>query len=210
MNPLVNRIIDISYKYNLSHIGSCLSTLPILEEIYRDKDDQDAVVLSNGHAGLAQYVILEKLYGYNAEKLLEEYGIHPCRDISKNIQVSSGSLGCGLAISTGIALANRNKKVYCVISDGECAEGIIWEALSFAHLNKLDNLKVHVNINGYSAYDVVDKNYLEQKLKSFLLSVKIWNTSSELPFAKGIDAHYKTIKENDYNEFINLKYREEL
>ena len=208
MNTLVNRIIDISYKHKLSHIGSCLSTLPILQYIYENKKDEDIVVLSNGHAGLAQYVILEQLYGYNAEKLLEKYGIHPCRDISKNIQVSSGSLGCGLAISTGIALANRNKKVYCVISDGECAEGIIWESLSFAHLNKLDNLKVYVNVNGYSAYDVVDKNYLEQKLKSFLPSVKIWNTSSELSFAKGIDAHYKIIKETDYKEFMDAKRTE--
>jgi len=63
---------------------------PILESIYITKDPKDIVVLSAGHAGVAQYVALEKFEGHNAEKLVEDFGVHPSRDPSRGIHVSSG------------------------------------------------------------------------------------------------------------------------
>jgi len=63
---------------------------PILESIYAIKEPKDLVVLSAGHAGLAQYVALEKFEGHDAEKLVEDFGVHPVRDPSRGIHVSSG------------------------------------------------------------------------------------------------------------------------
>jgi transketolase len=203
VNDLRDRILDISYKHKLSHIGSCLTTLPILDFIYSNKNEEDDVVLSNGHAGLAQYVIIEKHYGHDAEQMLLDWGIHPCRDTNRKTSVSTGSLGCGIAIATGMALANRNKNTHCIISDGECAEGIVWESLSFAYKNKLTNLKIYLNMNGYSAYDKVDEQYLENRIKAFFPTVNIWKTNSDLIFATGIESHYKTMNENEYKEFKN-------
>lgn len=205
MEKLRNRILEISYRRKLSHVGSCLSTLPILIEIYSEKNEEDAVVLSNGHAGLAQYVILEELYGFNPEHMLEDFGVHPSRDLERKIEVSSGSLGCGIGISVGMALANKNRNVYCVISDGECAEGLVWESLAFAHINKLNNLKVYVNINGHGAYCDIDKNYLKERLRSFLPSINIRETDSGFLNVSGIDSHYKTISKEDYENVKRAK-----
>ena len=70
----MDRILDISYKNNLSHLGSCITVYPILEQIYKEKNETDIVVLSSGHAGLAQYVIIEKYSNnnINAEDLLHK------------------------------------------------------------------------------------------------------------------------------------------
>lgn len=205
MEKLIDRILEISYKRKLSHIGSCLSTLPILVEIYKEKKEEDAVVLSNGHAGLAQYVILEDLYGFDPEDMLDDFGVHPARDLERKIEVTSGSLGCGIGISVGMALANKNRHVYCVISDGECAEGLVWESLAFVYANKLNNLKVYVNINGHGAYCDIDKNYLINRLKSFLPTINIRETDSSFLNVSGIDSHYKTLSEEDYRNVTGTK-----
>ena len=196
------RLIELSYKHKLSHIGSCLTALPILDYIYKTKKPEDVVVLSSGHAGLALYTILEKYEGRNAEELLTKHGIHPCRDINNGIFVSTGSLGQGITVAAGYALGNRNRNVYCVISDGECAEGAVWEAITFAYRKNLTNLKIHVNINGYSAYDAVDVFHLWWRLKAFWWRVNIWITKT--PYFKGLEAHYKSLKEDDL-EIINAK-----
>ena len=69
-------------------------------------------MLSSGHAGLALYVVLEHFYGIDAEHLLKTHGIHPERDLENFIDVSTGSLGLGITIATGIALSNPNINVY--------------------------------------------------------------------------------------------------
>ena len=200
----MNRILELSYKHNLSHIGSCLTTYPILEKIYNDKNIDDIVILSCGHAGVAQYVIIERhSYGLiNAEKMLDDMGIHPSRDISRNISVSTGSLGCGILVAIGFALANKNRNVYCVISDGECAEGSVWEALTFINKTNLKNIFIHVNINGYSAYDSIDRTYLENRLKIFLPNIIIHQTQNPKSLG-GLNAHYHIMKsESEINNII--------
>jgi transketolase N-terminal domain/subunit len=171
---------------------------------YSLKNDDEKVVLSSGHAGLALYVILEAVYGpeiCNAEVMLEEMGIHPCRDIERNVHVSTGSLGCGILIAAGMALADRNKNVYCIISDGEAAEGSVWEALAFAEKNKLDNLVITVNANGYSAYDEVDTDDLYNRLVAFFPNIVFCKTNSN-KYTDGLAAHYKVMTEGDYNRMI--------
>jgi transketolase len=194
----MERILELSYKHNLSHVGSCLTCEPILTTIYNEKQDNDIVILSCGHAGLAQYVQIEKSsnYAINAEESLMEMGIHPVRNLNKGIHVSSGSLGCGILIAIGLAMADKKRKVYCIISDGECAEGSVWEALGFIKNKNINNIIIHVNINGFSAYDSVDRKYLEDRLKAFLPNINIHQTKNPT-FLGTLNAHYHIIKNEE-------------
>ncbi len=190
MIAIKKRILDISYKFKLSHLGSCFSVLPILEHLYRRYKD-DIIILSNGHAGLAQYCYIEDAFGFNAEELLEKHGIHPCYDPEHKIYCSTGSLGCGLPIAIGYALAG--KPTHVVISDGECAEGSIWESLAFIHDYNV-NIDLHLNINGFSAFKEVDNIYLTRRLRAFLPDVRIWYTTN-YPFEEGLSAHYCQVED---------------
>lgn len=200
MKEIRQRILDISYEHKLSHLGSCLSALPIIQEIYRVKGLEDKFILSSGHAGLALYTVLEALGYGNAEEMLERQGIHPDKPNSNGeIDCSTGSLGQGLPIALGMALADRKKDVYCLVSDGECAEGSIWEALRVKDDLQVDNLKVYVNINGYGAYDAIDTDKLETRLKTFCPDIIICRTTVEQEdFLNGLDAHYHTMTEEEY------------
>jgi transketolase len=176
-----------------------MSALPIIEEIYAEKKEDEVFILSNGHAGLALYVVLESKYGIDAKELLHKHGIHPGKDLENKLYCSTGSLGSGLPIAVGHALADRSKNVYCMISDGEAAEGSIWEALRFAYTAKLDNLKIYVNINGMSAYEYLDTEYLINRLKTFLPTINIRQSQPvEFSFAKGLLTHYYVMKPGDY------------
>lgn len=191
----MQRIIDLSYKHKLSHLGSNLTMSPILEQIYNEKEEHDIVILSAGHAGLSQYVQIEHHSNnkINAEDMLESMGIHPRIDRERGIFCSTGSLGCGILVAVGFALANKNRKVYCVLSDGECAEGSVWEALAFCEKTNLNNIIIHVNINGFSAYDEVDRSYLENRLRTFFPRIHIHQTVN--PFLLGgLNAHYHVLK----------------
>ena len=201
----MERILDLTFKHNLSHIGSSLTVFPILNHIYNCKNEDDIVVLSCGHAGLAQYVLIEKHSNntINAEELLSTMGIHPKRYVEKGIHVSTGSLGCGVLVSVGLALANKTRNVYCILSDGECAEGSVWEALAFIKNKKISNLFIHVNINGFSAYDAVDRSYLEERLKVFLPNINIHQTQNP-QYLGDLNAHYHVIKNiNEIKQIMN-------
>jgi transketolase len=200
MTKLKKRLIDITYQEKLCHLSSCLSALPIIQEIYDEKEEDEIFILSNGHAGLALYVVLEERYGIDAVHLLHKHGIHPGKDLENKLYCSTGSLGSGLPIAVGHALANRNKNVYCMISDGEAAEGSIWESLRFSHIQKLNNLKIYVNINGMAAYEYVDNDYLINRLLAFNPDVKIRiSDPPEWSFASGLLTHYYVLKSEDHN-----------
>lgn len=199
MNDVERRVIDISYKEKIGHLSSNLNAVNIIEEIYKTKKPSDPFILSSGHAALALYVVLEKYENQNAEELFHKHGVHPHRDLSCGIYCSTGSLGMGLTVATGYALADRTRDVYCLISDGEAGEGSIWEALRFIYEAKLDNLKVYANVNGMIAYDMIDREYINTRLKAFLPSVRIRNTEPpKWPFAEGILTHYYVLKPEDY------------
>jgi len=157
--------------------------------------------------------------------------VHPDRNSAIGIDVSTGSLGQGLPIALGMALSDKKKNVYCLISDGECAEGSIWEALRIAHDNKINNLKIMVNANGWSAYDPVDLASLAEKLKAYGFKIKDINGNNmdevlkalkevalekdstiifartftdQFPCLKGLDSHYCVMTDKDYEEALKL------
>ena len=113
-----------------------------MKYINKNKNKEDIFILSSGHAALALYAVLEKYEGKNAEELFLKHGGHPHRDEENGIYCSTGSLGLGITVAVGRALANKNRKVHVLISDGESAEGSVWEALRFIQENNLTNIEV--------------------------------------------------------------------
>jgi transketolase len=201
MNDLERRVIDISYKEKIGHLSSNLNAVNIIDEIYQLKGKDEVFILSSGHAALALYTVLEKYEGRDAVHLFHKHGVHPHRNLDDGLHCSTGSLGMGLTVATGYALANKDRKVYCLISDGECGEGSIWEALRFIYEAKLDNLEVYVNVNGMIAYDFIDKEYIINRLRAFLPRINIRETEPpKWPWAEGILTHYYVLKPEDYEQ----------
>lgn len=196
-------ILDIAHKHKLGHLGSYFSSVGIVDDIYSKMDEDDLFVLSSGHSALALYVCLQKYYGIDAEALFLKHGGHPHRDEKNKIYCSTGSLGLGITVAIGRAISDPNRKVWVLISDGECAEGSVWEALKTIHEQNIKNIEVHVNMNGYAAYMEVNVEYLTKRLRSFLPEIKIHTTSvEEFSFLRGLDAHYHIMSESDYKKGI--------
>lgn len=216
------RIIEISYEAGVGHLGSTLSAVDIIEAVFSVKKPEEKFVLSNGHAASALYAVLER-YGLLKDPDIKKLGVHPDRDPALGIEVSTGSLGQGLPIAVGMALADRTKNVYCCISDGECAEGSVWESLRVAYEQKLNNLKLIVNANGFGGYGKVDMPRLVTSIQSFgwdlvevdghdlgtlTIALRVKTISStvifaytnvdQLPFLNGLSAHYHTMSTDDY------------
>ena len=190
------KILDLSYEHKLSHIGSCLSAVEIIDEIYSKKKPDEKFVLSSGHMNLALQVVLKE------RGLIDEisFETHPDRN-QKGVDCTTGSLGHGLPIAVGMALADRTKNVYCLISDGECAEGSMWEAVRIAGEQRLDNLKIYVNANGLSAYGKTDVKQIRNLFKIYGIPAKIVKTSVE-PL-EGLLAHYEILTKERYEKIIH-------
>jgi transketolase len=218
---LKRQIIDISYSLKLSHIGSCLTVVDLIDAVYALKRPFDKFVLSNGHSALALYCVLEKHKMGNAKALFLKHGVHPNKD--EVIDCSTGSLGHGIGIAVGMAMADRGRKVYCIISDGECAEGSVWESLRIASELGLKNLKLLVNANGFSGAGDVDRELLLKRLQSFgwaiitpgeeisiedclqveleeniPLAVFCETGVEHLPFLAGLEGHYHVLNDEEY------------
>ncbi|HZW54597.1 MAG TPA: transketolase [Candidatus Elarobacter sp.] len=161
-------VLRESRRANVGHIGSALSVADILAALYGgilripapDDPERDRFVLSKGHAALALYAALA-LRGWLPKEQLATYcgddsllGVHPESDLP-GVDFSSGSLGHGLAIGAGSALAARKRgserRVFVLISDAELNEGSTWEAVMFAAQHRLANLYVVVDSNGQQA-----------------------------------------------------------
>jgi len=199
MVNLKKRIAEIAYKHKLGHLGSYLSSVEIIDEIYSKMHKNDIFILSSGHASLAMYVCIEKYFGIDAEMLFKKHGGHPHRDEVNKIHCSTGSLGLGLPIALGRALADRTRKVWVLVSDGEAAEGSIWESLKTIQELGIDNIEVFVNINGVCAYKEVDPEYMTTRLKAFLPRIQLrYTTVEQYPFLKGLNAHYHVMNDHDY------------
>ena len=228
---LRRRILEVSFKNKYSHLGSVLSAIDLIYGVYKIKKTHEKFILSNGHAALALYVVLESIGQIKNPKLTEKLRVHPDRNLKLGIHVSSGSLGHGLPIAVGIALAERKDNVYCMISDGECAEGSIWEALRVASEQKVHNLQIILNANGWGAYDPISTAPLLKRFKAFGFSVlkidghnltqitkalkRAQKTDKpvlilaktiveQFPFLKGQDAHYFVMGEEDYNLALKI------
>src|SRR5215813_605566 len=161
------RILDISQHVSALHIGGAFSCTEIVDAIYNDlmrrdadRKSPDTFLLSKGHGCMIQYVILEDL-GVLSTADIEAYctphgrlGVHPDYG-NPGIEASTGSLGHGLSMVCGMALAERARKtsgvIYTVLSDGEVQEGSTWEAVLMASSLRLDNIVAAVDNNDFQS-----------------------------------------------------------
>lgn len=181
-------ILEQSKRANVGHIGSALSIADIVAALYghvlciNDCADagRDRFVLSKGHAALAVYAALF-LKGWLSEDELNTYcgdgtsvGVHPEHAL-KGVDFSTGSLGQGLSVGAGAALAARlqdsSRRVFVLCSDAECNEGSLWEAVMFAAHRRLSNLIAIVDLNGQQALgytkDVLDLSAMPDRWRAF-------------------------------------------
>ena len=188
-----NRLLDLALNAGSagSHLGGALSTVEIFSVLFAiiEKEgkliDRDRVILSKGHAAMALYCALERHGLLSSEEVDTfetngtKYFAHASRDVQKGIDFSGGSLGLGVSYGVGIAMANKfrglDRHVYIIVGDGECNEGIVWEALMTIKNQHLNNITIIVDCNGFQAdgatYDVLDMSPLEDKFKSFGMDV---------------------------------------
>jgi transketolase len=173
------------------HLGGCLSCVDILVTLYfscisiRPEEpewpDRDRFILSKGHAALALYTVLahrgfypfEHVMSFNKHK--SQFTEHPVLGNIPGLDATSGSLGHGLGIGSGMALAAKiSKKTYrtfILMSDGECDEGSIWEAALFAPTHNLKNLVAIIDYNKWQACgrsnEIMNLSPLKQKFSAF-------------------------------------------
>lgn len=193
-----------------SHIGGILSCADIIAVLYSEvahvnpqnpkTPKRDRIILSKGHNGAAIYVALAKL-GFFDEELLKTYGdnggIFSCHISHKEVpgvEISTGSLGQGVCVACGMAIAAKRKyethKVYAVVGDGECDEGSVWEMALLAAQQKLDNFTVIVDRNYHQAMgrieNVVNTEPFADKWRAFgwhVINVDDGNSHEQLKFA---------------------------
>ena len=181
-------VLRRSKQANVGHIGSSLSIAEILAALYGeilrisspDHPDRDRFILSKGHAGLALYAVLVAV-GILPADALDSFGAdgsllaaHP-EHTSAGIDFSTGSLGHGLSLGAGAALAARlqgsSRRIFVLVSDAECNEGSLWEAAMFARHHGLANLTAIVDLNGQQAFgythDVLDLSPLADLWRAF-------------------------------------------
>ncbi len=188
-------ILEMIVTAQGTHIGSAFSITDVLVFLYnkilkinpKNPDDpkRDKFVLSKGHGCAALYVVLAN-HGFFPKHLLKSYcsegsilGGHPDSARIPGVETSTGSLGHGLSVAVGFAIANKINKnlstVYCLIGDGECNEGSIWEAAQVAAHYKLDNIVLIVDDNklmiGGFTKDILDPFSFNDKFSAFG-----WNT----------------------------------
>lgn len=161
------RILELSKNVPALHIAPAYSCIEILDYIYfellrpLEQDSHDKFVLSKGHGAIAWYCVLEAL-GILSTQELELYckpegglGAHPDRGLP-GIIASTGSLGHGLGLATGVAYSQKLKgagRTFVLVSDGELQEGSSWEAAMMAANLGLSNLSVFVDLNDFGGMD---------------------------------------------------------
>ncbi|ALU91459.1 MULTISPECIES: transketolase [Herbaspirillum] len=191
-SQLRGRIIDNAHRTQTPHLGSCLSCVDILTAAYfstlRIDPSQpadplrDRFILSKGHGAAALFQVLA-LRGFYPQSLLDDYGKDggifaehpPTPDHLPGIEAATGSLGHGLPIGLGMALAGRIQQrrydVTVLLGDGECNEGSVWEAAMMAAAQRVGNLMVLVDFNKWQATgrseEVLALNPLVDKWRAF-------------------------------------------
>lgn len=184
-------IIEMLTEAGSGHPGGSLSAIDIISALFHGKlrhrpeeplwADRDRFVLSKGHGVPAQYVVMADLGYFPREQLwtLRKLGSplqgHPCKHWLPGIDASTGSLGQGLSLAQGLAMASRldggKYRAYCLMGDGETQEGQVWEGAMSAVKYRLDGLTVILDYNkgqidGYTK-DVMDLEPLADKWRAF-------------------------------------------
>ena len=192
-------IVEMIAEAGSGHPGGSLSAADIVATLYfggvlhhdparPDWDERDRFVLSKGHAAPVLYAALAEAgyFGRDHLKTLRKLGSilqgHPDSKKVPGVEVSSGSLGQGLSIANGIALGlriagNQTSRVYCLLGDGECQEGQVWEAAMFAPHHGIDNLVAIVDHNNLqidgTCTDVMCLGELAEKFRAFGWDVRV-------------------------------------
>lgn len=212
-NHIRKAILDMAYSGATVHIGCAFSIVELLAVLYRkhlridrsnpSSPDRDYMVLSKGHGVMAQYACLHEL-GWLTDEDISSYFKDGTRlkglaDAHvPGVEATAGSLGHGLSVATGLALAAKLNKTdqtcYALVGDGELNEGAIWEAALFATHFKLDNLVVIVDKNGYQAMGTTDEvmalGNIEEKFRAFGFEAVTIDGHDEA----AIDAAYSRMK----------------
>ena len=183
------KILEISQTVTAVHIGGAFSCIEILDYIYyeliNNKFPESKFIMSKGHSCLAQYLILNSLKiisDAELKKYCTDKGILGCHPDLGNpgINASTGSLGHGLGLCTGLAHAYKTQskkgKIIVLISDGELQEGSTWESLMMASNLGLDNLLIFVDHNGSQSFGITKFSHpsfypIKDKLDSFVCDV---------------------------------------
>lgn len=185
------RLIHLEFRNRGGHLSSNLSLVEILVALYGNilqikpqnptNPDRDHLILSKGHAAKLLYLILAEK-GFFPKDSLKTYGqdgslfgVHPDHQTVPGVEVSTGSLGHGLSIGAGMALAaklnNTSQRTFVVLSDGECDEGSVWETALFAGHQKLNQLTAIIDYNKFQAFgkicEVANLEPFSLKWKSF-------------------------------------------
>ena len=190
-NTIRKDIIEEVYEAGSGHPGGSLSCVDILTVLYFNQMNidpkkpqdmgRDRFVLSKGHSSAALYSTLAQKGYFPKEKLKKFRKMdsklegHPDMNKIPGVDMTTGSLGQGVSVAVGMALASKINhagcRVYCLVGDGEIDEGQVWEAFMTAYKNKLDNLCVIVDNNGLqldgSIEEIAGLDNLQGKFKSF-------------------------------------------
>ena len=246
-------VMDIIMSGKAGHIGGDMSVMEILTEIYFDQmnispenmDDpnRDKFVMSKGHSVEAYYAVLAKKGFFPIEEVVEQFSKfgskyigHPNNKLP-GIEMNSGSLGHGLPVCVGMALAGKmngqDYRVYTVMGDGELAEGSVWEGAMAAHQYKLDNLCAVVDRNrlqisgntedvmghddlherfrafGWNVIDVADGNDIDQLKAAFDAAKEVKGKPTVL-VANTIKGKGSSVMENKANWHHKVPNEEEL
>jgi len=151
-------VLEMCIKAGTGHVTSCFSCVEIMVQLfYETMTEDDIFILSKGQASPLLYAILADKGKIKKEELWKfaqkdgTLGVHLDHHIEGSV-ITAGSLGHGLGIAAGLAKAkklnNEPGTIYCLLGDGECYEGSVWEAAQFIGENDLDNVVVHVDANG--------------------------------------------------------------
>ncbi|TVY07222.1 transketolase [Paenibacillus cremeus] len=165
--------IEMTHISHGSHIGAILSVADIVAVLYNDvanvnphdpkMSERDRIILSKGHAGASIYAALAEKGFFDVEELKTHYANgsklsgHVSHKGVPGVEFSTGSLGHGLSVGSGMALAakkdGKQHNIYVICGDGECNEGSVWEAAMFAHHYKLSNLIAIIDHNKMQSLD---------------------------------------------------------
>ena len=176
INKLIRRILITATDAKEGHIPSALSILDIVWVLYYIMKPSDKFVLSKGHGSLALYAVLAEK-GLIKQSDLDSFcsfdgilGGHPDMNKVVGVEASTGSLGHGLPIAVGMAMASKIKgdssHIYCLVGDGECNEGSIWESALIASHHGLSNLTCIIDYN-HSTDRALSLDNLACKFSSF-------------------------------------------
>lgn len=197
-NHIRTRIIEESYKNQTGHVGSCLSCVDILTVLFfKLMRPGDRFILSPGHKALALYATLAEK-GILEEIDTKKLGGHPIKNPEIGIDFSTGSLGHGLSLGIGLAIANPKHMVHVLLSDGDLEEGSTKEAIQFMETHNVNNLMAWVDCNGWTAY----KESYEFGDLPWLHTIKTTKGKGLPRFEGKLESHYWRVTKEDYEDYL--------